>query len=167
MAEVDTLHTKRQEPESFARQDRIVDAEGDVQKYETHKLVQEATRYGLSVQSTKDAAYFSNTALQIVAGLFPERKRETWPECEKWIYMEPVDARAFELRKQVLGDKDPDTIRSMAELATTYHEQGRYKKAEAMTVKALELRHQVLGDTHPDTIRSAADLAAIGPERRG
>ncbi|RYP55419.1 hypothetical protein DL770_010923 [Monosporascus sp. CRB-9-2] len=134
---------------------------GYIRSYEMHKLVQEATRYGLRVRNSEDEAYFSNTALQIVAKLFPEPKREAWAECEKyithavqvgewagicmravkasdlltrvsdylfdrgrWREKEPVDKRAYELRREVLGDKHPDTIRSMADLATTYHKQG-------------------------------------------
>ncbi|KAL8398599.1 hypothetical protein RB596_005941 [Gaeumannomyces avenae] len=77
----------------------------------------------------------------------------------RWREKEPVDERAYGLRKKVLGDKHPDTIRSMADLATTYHNQGRYDKAEKMKVEVLALRRDVLGDKHPDTIRSMAELA--------
>ena len=39
----------------------------DVRSYKMHKLVQEATRYGLSVRrNSEDEAYFSNAALQIM-----------------------------------------------------------------------------------------------------
>ena len=58
----------------------------DMRDYEMHKLVQEATRYGRSVRNTDgDEAYFSNAALQIIATIFPERKREAWGECEKYL----------------------------------------------------------------------------------
>jgi cytochrome c-type biogenesis protein CcmH/NrfG len=76
---------------------------------------------------------------------------------------EPVDERAYELLREVLGDKHPDTIYSMAELATTYHEQGRYSEAEAKYTEVLALRREVLGDKHPDTIHSMASLAATYP----
>ncbi|KAL8318561.1 hypothetical protein RB597_005713 [Gaeumannomyces tritici] len=77
----------------------------------------------------------------------------------RWREKEPVDERAYGLRKKVLGDKHPDTIRSMAELATTYGCQGRYDEAEKMHMEVLVLRRDVLGDKHPDTIRSMAELA--------
>ncbi|KAL8366190.1 hypothetical protein RB595_004790 [Gaeumannomyces hyphopodioides] len=77
----------------------------------------------------------------------------------RWREKEPVDERAYGLRKRVLGDKHPDTIRSMAELATTYDNQGRYDEAEKIYVKVLALRRDMLGDKHPDTIRSMASLA--------
>ncbi|KAK4213874.1 n-terminal acetyltransferase A auxiliary subunit [Rhypophila decipiens] len=148
----------------------------DTRSYEMHKLVQEATRYGLGVRNPENEIHFSGAALQIMAELFPERKREAWAECERyiahavqvdylydrgrWREKEPVDQRAYELRRAVLGEKHLDTIRSMAELATTYHQQGRYAEAESIYIKVLELRREVLGEKHPDTIWSMADLAA-------
>lgn len=58
-----------------------------------------------------------------------------------------------------LGDKHPDTIRSMARLAAVYHALGRYEEAERISVEALALRREILGDKHPDTIESMAILA--------
>jgi tetratricopeptide (TPR) repeat protein len=170
--------------------------------YEMHKLVQEATRYGLRVRDSGDEAYFSSAALQIMAKLFPERMRENWAECEKyiahavqvgewadickrevevsdllarvsnylfdrgrWRETEPVDNRAYKLRREVLGESHPDTIRSMADLAVTYHAQGRFGEAEPIKIKVLELRRQILGETHLDTIWSMADLAGTYHEQ--
>jgi len=53
--------------------------------YEMHKLVQEATRYGLGMRNPEDEVYFSGAALQIMAKLFPDRKREAWEECERYV----------------------------------------------------------------------------------
>ncbi|KAF4473625.1 Nephrocystin-3 [Colletotrichum fructicola Nara gc5] len=69
------------------------------------------------------------------------------------------DEKALKLRRDVLGEKHPDTIDSMASLATTYHSQGRYDEAEKISVEVLELRRDVLGEKHPDTIWSMASLA--------
>ncbi|KAJ6189139.1 hypothetical protein N7519_004047 [Penicillium mononematosum] len=213
MAAVDTLGNECQERSSFETQDQVMKAitrlrefsflgvreeKGLGQQYEIHKLVQEATRYGLRVRSTEDAAYFSDAALQIVTKLFPKSERETWRECEKyvthavevgkwaevcergkevsyllarvslyfyhrgrWMDQQLVDERIYELRQQQLGEKHPDSIRSLANLAATYSTQGQYSEAERIALKALELRRQVLGKKHPDTILSLANLAAI------
>ncbi|KAK4044798.1 hypothetical protein C8A01DRAFT_11754, partial [Parachaetomium inaequale] len=164
--------------------------------YEMHKLVQEATRYALRRRDRrKDEVHFSKLALRVVTDLFPERRRELWGECEKYVvhtqragewaelcereieasslltqvsdYMydrgrwrekEPVDKRAYEFRRKRLGESHPDTIGSMALLATTYHEQGRYEEAEKIKVEVLALRRDVLGERHPDTIWSMAEL---------
>lgn len=60
----------------------------------------------------------------------------------------------------MLGERHPDTIRSMANLAVTYNTQGRYNEAELLIIQALNLRREVLGEKHPNTVKSMADLAA-------
>ncbi|KAM0425990.1 hypothetical protein ACHAPT_008619 [Fusarium lateritium] len=93
----------------------------------------------------------TSTLLERVSNFLYDRGR--------WREKEPVDGRALQLRREVLGEKHPDTIRSMAELATTYHGQGRYDEAEGIYLKVLDLRREVLGEKHPDTIDSMASLA--------
>ncbi|ENH75855.1 Nephrocystin-3 [Fusarium oxysporum f. sp. cubense race 1] len=78
----------------------------------------------------------------------------------RWREKEPVDRRTWDLRRNVLGEKHPDTISSMASLAATYHAQGRYDEAERIDQEVLNLRREVLGESHPDTIGSMASLAA-------
>ena len=174
-------------------------SEGTSQAYEMHKLVQEAAQYSLSQEKRqKEESHFSEIALQAVISLFPERRRELWGECERylehtqraaewarlckgeveaatlltrvsgylydrgrWREKEPIDKSAYEYRRKALGERHPDTIRSMAVLAMTYNEQGRYDEAEKMAVEALAVRCDVLGERHLDTIRSRAELAAI------
>ncbi|QKD57710.2 Tetratricopeptide repeat-domain-containing protein [Fusarium oxysporum Fo47] len=181
-------------------------------RYEMHKLVQEALRYGLRVRGTMETipgealsienesenseAYYPGTTLQIVDGLFPPSEPSSWARCEqymkhairmgewaevsrmevkaatllqrvsyflydrgRWREREPVDSRAWVLRRKVLGEKHPDTIRSLADLATTYRQRGRYDEAERFKDEVLDLRRELLGEKHPDTIRSMAELA--------
>ncbi|EWZ28037.1 hypothetical protein FOZG_18263 [Fusarium oxysporum Fo47] len=181
-------------------------------RYEMHKLVQEALRYGLRVRGTMEKipgetlstenesenseAYYPGTTLQIVDGLFPPSEPSSWARCEqymkhairmgewaevsrmevkaatllqrvsyflydrgRWREREPVDSRAWVLRRKVLGEKHPDTIRSLADLATTYRQRGRYDEAERFKDEVLDLRRELLGEKHPDTIRSMAELA--------
>jgi hypothetical protein len=47
---------------------------------------------------------------------------------------EQIYVDVLELRKEVLGERHPDTIWSMAELAATYHQQGQSKEAEELEV---------------------------------
>jgi Tetratricopeptide repeat len=74
---------------------------------------------------------------------------------------EEIVVKVLGLRKEVLGEKHPDTIRSMAGLAAIYHQQGRSGAAEEINIKVLGLRKEVLGEKHPYTIESMAVLAAI------
>ncbi|KAK4246078.1 hypothetical protein C7999DRAFT_42471 [Corynascus novoguineensis] len=149
-------------------------SDGTSRTYEMHKLVQEATQYALRRSDRRKAeVHFSKLALQVVMDLFPERGRDFWGESSslltrvsnylydrgRWREKEPVDKRTYEFRKKKLGEKHPDTIKSMANLAATYHAQGRYKEAEKIKVVALALRRDVLGEKHPDTIWSTASLA--------
>jgi hypothetical protein len=61
----------------------------------------------------------------------------------------------------VLGVDHPDTLTSMANLASTYRNQGRWKEAEQLQAKELEICKRVLGVDHPDTLISMANLALI------
>ncbi|KAL7796010.1 P-loop containing nucleoside triphosphate hydrolase protein [Trichoderma ceciliae] len=79
----------------------------------------------------------------------------------RWREKEPVDRRALNLRLKTLGEKHPETIRSMVNLGAAYYNQGQYGKAKDMSLKVLGLRREVLGEKHPDTIKTIADLGSI------
>jgi Tetratricopeptide repeat len=57
-------------------------------------------------------------------------------------------------RKRVLGQEHPDTLTSMANLASKYRNQGRWKEAEELEVQVKETRKRVLGQEHPSTLTS-------------
>ncbi|KAK5699194.1 hypothetical protein LTR17_023447, partial [Elasticomyces elasticus] len=48
----------------------------------------------------------------------------------------------------------------MADLAATYRNQGRWKKAEELEVEVMEASRRVLGGEHPSTLSSMANLTA-------
>ncbi|KAH8664802.1 hypothetical protein BGZ61DRAFT_593199 [Ilyonectria robusta] len=77
----------------------------------------------------------------------------------RWREKEPVDIKALELQREVLGEKHPDTMIAMGHLAATYHGQGRYDEAKEIEVKILELQRKALGEEHPDTICAMGNLA--------
>jgi putative hemolysin len=60
----------------------------------------------------------------------------------------------------VLGREHPSTLTSMANLASTYRNQGRWKEAEELQAKEWEICQRVLGEEHPDTLTSMANLAS-------
>jgi hypothetical protein len=49
----------------------------------------------------------------------------------------------------------------MANLASTYRNQGRWKEAEELEVQVMETRKRVLGQGHPSTLSSMGNLALI------
>jgi len=57
-----------------------------------------------------------------------------------------------------LGAEHPDTLTSMANLASTYRNQGRWKEAEELDVQVVEMSSRVLGAEHPGTLISMANL---------
>ncbi len=48
----------------------------------------------------------------------------------------------------------------MANLASTYWNQGRWDEAEKLEVQVMETTKRVLGEEHPDTLTSMANLAS-------
>jgi len=65
----------------------------------------------------------------------------------------------METFKKVLGMERPSALTNMANLASTYRNQGRWKKAEELDVQVLETSKKVLGSEHPDTLNSTNNLA--------
>jgi hypothetical protein len=58
-----------------------------------------------------------------------------------------------------LGQEHPDTLASIANLASTFWDQGRWKEAEELEMQVIETRKRVLGQEHPDTLTSMNNLA--------
>ena len=52
--------------------------------------------------------------------------------------------QAGEMRKSMFGEKHPDTLASMANLASTCRNQGRWKEAEELEVQVVEIRKSML-----------------------
>ena len=74
---------------------------------------------------------------------------------------DPLHVKALELRRRVLGEEHPDTLRSMNDLAVLYFDQGLFDEAEPLYVKTLEVRRRVLGEEHPDTQRTRNNLLKL------
>ncbi|KAF1938025.1 kinesin light chain 3 [Clathrospora elynae] len=72
-----------------------------------------------------------------------------------------AEVQVLERRKTVLGEEHPDTLNGMANLASTYGNQGRWKEDEDLEVQVMERRKRVLGEEHPDTLTSMANLALV------
>jgi tetratricopeptide (TPR) repeat protein len=73
---------------------------------------------------------------------------------------EQLLVQVLELHKNVSGEKHPQIIRAMANLATTWRRQGRFEEAGRVDEQVLELHKNVLGEKHPGTIKAMANLAS-------
>ncbi|KAF6803947.1 Kinesin light chain 5 [Colletotrichum sojae] len=72
---------------------------------------------------------------------------------------EVIVQQAVSTRAEILGQEHPSTLMSMANLALTYRDQGRWKEAEELEGWVMETRKMVLGEEHPDTLASMNNLA--------
>ncbi|USP76852.1 uncharacterized protein yc1106_04126 [Curvularia clavata] len=104
-----------------------------------------------------------------------ERLDLAW-KCAKSLYSDGMYKEAGKLffevmqtQKRVLGKEHPSTLKSMANLASTYWNQGRWSEAEEIFVEAIQTQRRVLGKEHPDTLNSMANLATTywNQRRRG
>ena len=59
--------------------------------------------------------------------------------------------QVIETFKRVLEQEHPITLTSMANLASTYRNQGRWEAAEELDVQVMETSKKKLGADHPDT----------------
>jgi non-specific serine/threonine protein kinase/serine/threonine-protein kinase len=69
--------------------------------------------------------------------------------------------QALDVRRQVLGPEDPNTLKSMSSVAEILFKEARYPEAEKLARQALETQRRLLGPEHPDTLTSMGDLANI------
>ena len=130
--------------------------ENKTRSYEMHKLVQDATRYGIKkLMDRHRRGYYARIAFDVIDRLFPTSRREVWRECEKYLLHAQ---RAGEWAKMHRGEERVSAL--LERVSGFMHDRGRWREKEPVNKKALQLRREVLGEKHPDTIRSMADLAA-------
>ena len=60
----------------------------------------------------------------------------------------------------MLGEEHLFTLKSMADLANTYHYQGKWIEAEHLQIQVMDMRKKLLGPEHPDTLTNMANIAA-------
>lgn len=69
--------------------------------------------------------------------------------------------QVLKIRKDVLGEKHPETAGSMDALGTLYETLGKSAEAEPLHQQALKIHRELLGDRHPTTAVSLNNLAAL------
>ncbi|KAF2675928.1 hypothetical protein K458DRAFT_352596 [Lentithecium fluviatile CBS 122367] len=66
-----------------------------------------------------------------------------------WVEAEAMSLQSTKTRRKILGVNHEDTLWSMANLASTYRNQGRWDAAEELEVQVMETRKKKLGADHP------------------
>lgn len=74
---------------------------------------------------------------------------------------ESLVGRASDIRRNMLGPANPETLTSMHLLASVYNDESRQKDAEKLCRETLQARRRVLGSSNRDTLDSANLLANI------
>ena len=77
-----------------------------------------------------------------------------------YVSAEDASRRVLYVRKQVLGDNHPKTLRSLADLGYISYCQGKFQAAEDIFERTLE-GFAELGADHPDTLISYGDLGRV------
>lgn len=65
-----------------------------------------------------------------------------------------------ETRIRLQGERHPNTLTSLANLASTYNKQGRWKEAANLFIWVAQMMTTVLTKEHPDTLNTMANLAS-------
>lgn len=73
----------------------------------------------------------------------------------------PLQQRALETRRVVLGDNHPSTLLSMNNMGGLMQTMGRFDEAEPLLIEALDSRRRVLGNDHPETIFSIGNVGGL------
>ncbi|HKN61913.1 MAG TPA: serine/threonine-protein kinase [Candidatus Acidoferrales bacterium] len=72
---------------------------------------------------------------------------------------QPLEQRALDIRKSVLGTRNPDTLKSMSDLANVLANEGLYAQSEKLDRETLDLRRRALGPERLETLASMSNLA--------
>jgi eukaryotic-like serine/threonine-protein kinase len=73
---------------------------------------------------------------------------------------QPLLEQAVAIDRRVLGPKNPQTLRSMSNMAWLLNREGKLTEAEKLQRETLEVQRQVLGGEQPDTLESMRHLAS-------
>jgi tetratricopeptide (TPR) repeat protein len=89
------------------------------------------------------------------AGLYLRHRHGLYSNAEKF-YL-----KTNEVSRLILGDKHPNTLKTINNLASVYRNQGRHKEAEELHRQVRAVQEQVLGKEHPDTLTTLNNLASV------
>jgi hypothetical protein len=69
--------------------------------------------------------------------------------------------RVLELQRRSLGERNPETLAAMNDLAMLYQRQGKYAESESLEAKAIETRRRMLGERDPRLLIEMGNLAYL------
>ena len=102
-------------------------------------------RLGYQIANCKAAAWFA----------------DIYDNMGRYRTSEDLYRRTLETRRSALGEKHPDTLRSMHIVASLLRKLGNYKESERMHRQTLTLKETELGKEHRDTLESMNNLGVV------
>jgi hypothetical protein len=84
----------------------------------------------------------------------------TYSNQGRWVEAEVLQAKELELCSKKLGQRHPDTLISMENLALIWKGVGHHEDALGLLQHCFDLRQEVLGASHPYTASTLATLRA-------
>jgi tetratricopeptide (TPR) repeat protein len=73
----------------------------------------------------------------------------------------PLQSRALETRRRLLGNDDPETLSSVVQMGQLLVDKAKLADAEPFLKEGLEGRRRVLGPEHPDTLTSIFSMGVL------
>jgi len=67
----------------------------------------------------------------------------------RWKEAESLEVQVMEMRKRVVGEEHPGTLRIMGNLTTAYRNQGRWEETEELEKQMMETNSRVVGEQYP------------------
>lgn len=151
--------------------ERLVQALGKTARGENNNDPEHTYLIGLAYLGGIDVEMDKTRGLALIAKAAeagqPEAMQELYEMYEEGIGV-PLDYRKSVLwgerladyRIRTLGEKHPDTLSALNNLAQTYSSLGNFRKAKEMQEKVYTLRCEILGKEHPDTLTALSNLAS-------
>jgi tetratricopeptide (TPR) repeat protein len=72
--------------------------------------------------------------------------------------------QALEIRRELSGEKHPDTVSSLNNVGFTYRELGDHQEALKYLLQAFKISHKSFGEKHPDTATSLNNIGSTYSE---
>lgn len=117
----------------------------DVSLSNEKEFLKPQDRLGYQLENCNTAAWFA----------------EFYKNAGQYRTSEKLYRRTLETLRSGLGEKHPDTLFHMSNLANVLLKSGNLKEAEQMHHQTLTLRETELGEEHPDTLSSMNNLAEV------
>jgi len=78
-----------------------------------------------------------------------------------YVEAEPLLVRALQTQRRLQGNDNPETLKTVNQLANLFWYQGKLQDAEPLYVEVVERRRNMLGEEHADTLKANFDLGSL------